>query len=79
MLTEQDGRPITLFTDGVEAQHCYAREVADSAAKRAVATAEQARLRAEALATWDSLDAVRDFYDTTDQSFALKTAEPDGQ
>jgi len=46
---------LSLFTAGVEAQNRYARELADSAAKRAVATAEQARLRAEALSTWDAL------------------------
>lgn len=81
VLTEQLGQRVTVFTQGVEAQNRYAREQAEAAAKRAVALAEQARLRAEALAGWDALDgeslgALRDFYDTTDQSFALKSAEP---
>ncbi len=80
VLTEQLGQPVTAFTQGVEAQNRYAREQADAAAKRAVALAEQARQRAEALASWDavdgeSLDALRDYYDTTDQSFALKLAQ----
>ncbi len=80
VLTEQLGQPVTVFTQGVEAQNRYAREQADAAAKRAVALAEQARLHAEALAGWDavdgeSLDALRDYYDTTDQSFALKLAQ----
>lgn len=81
VLTEQLGQPVDVFTKGVEAQNRYGREQAVAAAKQAVALAEQARLRAEALATWDkvdgeSLDALREHYDTTDQSFALKQAKP---
>lgn len=55
-LTENTGQPVNVFTRGVEAQNHFARTEAAEAAKRAVITAEHARLRAEALAKWDALN-----------------------
>lgn len=56
VLTENTGQPVDVFTRGVEGQNRYARDSAESAAKLAVTLAEQARVRAEALATWDMPD-----------------------